>query len=130
MKKIKIIIIASLSVLIIFSITLLIIASNNKKIDEAYHTILESKSYVYDENRKMIFNVYSDTENTLIEDVSNNSYVLDLGNVSATLDNVKVYKYKIPESTLIKIETDIPNISNTVSSDSAKLIIHTLNIQK
>ena len=125
MKKIKLIIIISLSLLLIVSITIIIIASNNKKIEEGYHTILENKSYVYDENRKMVFNVYSDTENSLIADTSNNSFILDLGNLRFTLENVNVSMFKISGSTLIKIKTDIPEISNVVNSDSAKLIIYT-----
>lgn len=125
MKKVKIIIISLLSVLAITSLIIIIISSNNKKIDEAYHTILESKSYVYEENRKMVFNVYSDTAESLIEDTNTSTYTLNLGNLIYELDNIVVRKYQIPESTLFKIETDIPNVPGVVSSDKAKLIINT-----
>ena len=124
---IKIIIIITLCIIAITSIIFIIICSVNKNINEGYHTVLESKSYVYEKDRKMTFNVYSDTYDTLIADNTNNQYVLQLNNLSYELENVEVRKYKIPESTLLKIEADIPIISDSVSSDSAKLIIYTPN---
>lgn len=124
---IKIIIIVTLCIIAITSIIFIIICSVNKNINEGYHTVLESKSYVYEKDRKMTFNVYSDTYDTLIADNTNNQYVLQLNNLSYELENVEVRKYKIPESTLLKIEADIPIISDSVSSDSAKLIIYTPN---
>ncbi len=124
---IKIIIIVTLCIIAITSIIFIIICSVNKNINEGYHTVLESKSYVYEKDRKMTFNVYSDTYDTLIADNTNNQYVLQLNNLSYELENVEVRKYKIPESTLLKIEADIPIISDSVSSDSAKLIVYTPN---
>ncbi len=126
MKKIKIIIIISLSLIAIISTVIIIIASSNKNINEAYHTILENKSYIYKENRKMVFNIYSDTKETLIENSNDNKYVLNLKSFNFELDNVSVKKYEIPNSTLLKIEADIPYINKSIASDSAKLIIHTM----
>lgn len=125
MKKIKILIIIILSIVLVTTITLIIVFSNMKKTKEGYHTILENKSYVYEENRKMTFNVYSDTKVSIIGDVNNNSYILELGSLTYTLDNISVRSYGIPNSYLFKIDADIPNVSGVVSSDLAKLIIYT-----
>lgn len=127
MKKriITISIISSLLIISIVGIIFIVTYSNNKKINEGYHTIIESKSYVYEEGRRISFTVYSDTYNTLIRNTKNNSYVLKMGSLSYELENVEVERYKLEDSNLIKIYADIPYSSKTISSDSARLQIIT-----
>lgn len=128
-KIIKISIISSLVVLAIAGIITIIVYSNHKKVNEGYHTVLESKSYVYDEGRRMSFTVYSNTYNTLLRDTKNNNYVLKLGSLSYELENVEVQRYKLEDVTLLKIYADIPYTSKTISSDNAKLLILTAKYQ-
>ena len=123
--KISIIIASILSTLLILGIIFIVIFSNNKKEKEGYRTLQESKSFIYEEGRRMTFNVYSDTYLTLLDDVKNNTYELDLLTEKYTLYNVEVKKYKIDGATLIKISSDIPDIFEDVSSDNAKLMIYT-----
>lgn len=132
MKKqliIKISIIASLCILAIGGIITIIICSNNKKVAEGYHTILESRAYSYDEGRRMTFSIYSDTYSTLLNDTKNNQYILKLGDLSYELENVDVIRYKLEDYTLIKISSDLPYTSKTISSDSARLVIITTKYQ-
>ena len=128
MKKriITISIISSLLLVTIVGIICIVTYSSNKKTTEGYHTMQESKSYVYEEGRRMSFTVYSETYNTLIRDTKNNSYILRLGPLSYELENVEVERYKLDDLCLIKIYADIPFSSKTISSDSARLQIITV----
>ena len=129
MKIIKISILATLILLAIVGIISIIAVFNNKKTVEGYHTVLESKSYVCEENRRMTFNVYSETYQSLINDTKHSNYILKMSELSFELENVEVKRYKLDDITLIKIYADLPQVSRTISSDSAKLIIVTTRYQ-
>lgn len=129
MKIIKISILATLILLAIVGIISIIVVFNNKKTVEGYHTVLESKSYVCEENRRMTFNVYSETYQSLINDTKHSNYVLKMSELSFELENVEVKRYKLDDITLIKIYADLPQVSRTISSDSAKLVIVTTRYQ-
>lgn len=129
MKIIKISILATLILLAIVGIISIIVVFNNKKTVEGYHTVLESKSYVCEENRRMTFNVYSETYQSLINDTKHSNYILKMSELSFELENVEVKRYKLDDITLIKIYADLPQVSRTISSDSAKLIIVTTRYQ-
>jgi len=124
-RKISIVIISILSTMLIAGIIFIAVFSNNKKGKEGYRTLLESKSYIYEEERRMTFNIYSDTYLTLLDDVKNNNYELDLVKVKYKLYNVEVNKYKIDGATLIKVSADIPDVMEDTTSDNAKLRIYT-----
>jgi len=124
MKKIiSYIIIAILSLIIIGFIVFMFLYSNNKNIIEEYYTILESKSYIYKEDRIMSFSVYSTIEDTPIKYKDSNTYslIMDKNNYLLEIDNIKTIKSD--DAYIIKIESKIPDVITEASSINSILKI-------
>lgn len=104
MKKIIII----LYFILIIAIAFLFFYGNSKHIKLKYYTIRENLSFVYEKNRKLTFNIYSESEKPMIIYPEYNSYTLRLDNLSFTLENVEVEVIKGIDINIIKITSDMP----------------------
>ena len=98
MKRIIII----LYITLVLSLIGLFIYGNSKAINYKYYTIKENISLVYEKNRRMVFNIYSEANRPMIIYPEYNSYTLRLDTVSFTLENVKVNVYDGFDINLIK----------------------------
>lgn len=120
MKKIFILLFL-LSILMPF---LVIIIGNGKLTDFEFYSIKTNYSFVEDDNRKMNFYVYSKINNPLISYPNKNSYQIKLDNQSFFLDNVHCKEHTYKNNSLIIIEADIPNITDTeYISETCELVI-------
>lgn len=120
MKKIMLIILVIISILF----TMLFIFSNNKDSSYEYFTILESKSYVYKEDRRIDFNVYCNKDDSLISYSDKNSYSLKLDDMLIPLNDVSIKKAVVDDYYLVRIDALMPNITNDeLICKDAKLII-------
>lgn len=120
MKKIMFVLVLLIAILF----TGLFIISNNKVIEYDYFTILEAKSYVYKEGRRIDFNVYCNKNDSLISYPEKNSYSLELDDILIQLTNVSVTKGSIENYYLVKIEADMPDITdNEFICNNPNLII-------
>ena len=108
MKRIIII----LYITLVLSLVGLFVYGNSKAINYKYYTVKENISVVYEKNRRMVFNVYSDARRPMIIYPEYNSYTLRLDNVSFTLENVKIECYQSFDINLIKIEADMPELTD------------------
>lgn len=108
MKKIIFILVLLISILF----TLLFLISKNKVIEYEYMTILESKSYVFKEGRKIDFNVYCNKKDSLISFPEKNTYSLKLNDMIIPLNSIEITTGVVDGYYLIKIEADMPNITN------------------
>lgn len=120
MKKIIII----MYVILILSLSFVFVYGYSKGVDYKYYTIKENNSFVYEKNRRMTFNVYSEAKNPMIIYPDYNSYTLRLDALSFTLENVTIDKYEGFDINLIKISADMPNLTdNELISKTCKLDI-------
>ena len=120
MKKIIIII----YLVLIVSISGVMVYANSKSITSKFYTIRENYSYVYENDRKMTFNVYSTSNDTMIMYPEYNSYTLRLDKLSHTLENVKVDVLESNEINVIKITCDMPKLTDSeLVSSTCKLDI-------
>lgn len=109
MKKIIIILYFILTI----SIAFLFFYGNSKHIKLKYYTIRENISFVYEKNRKMTFNIYSESDSPMIIYPEYNSYTLRLDKLSFTLENVEIDVVKGDEINLIKITADMPSLTDS-----------------
>ena len=120
MKKIIIVIYLAL----VISIAFLFFYGNGKPINLKYYTIRENLSFVYEKNRKMTFNIYSESVNPMIIYPEYNSYTLRLDKLSFTLENVEVDVVKGSDINIIKITADMPLLTESeINSESCMLDI-------
>lgn len=112
MKKIIISVVVIL--IIVLSIELIIIINRNN--DEKFFVLPQSYGYVYDEDREIIFDVYSTKKNSLIKYTDENQYILEFDDLSFTLDNVRCESYKEDNIYHIKIIASLPDVECNVKS--------------
>lgn len=125
MKKILTIILFSISCLAILSFSIIfIIYASNKKVKEEYFTILESKSYVYEENRKMSFTIYSNKKNSLILYPDKNIYNLTIDTYDVELTDVEFDVNKYGNYYLYHMTANMPEVPLTIEDSNATLSIH------
>lgn len=109
MKKIIIILYLTL----ITGLVSLYFYGNSKKIDHRLFTIRENISVVYEKNRTMTFNVYSEIKDPMIIYPEHNSYTLRLDKLSFTLENVGIEVIDGFDINIIKIKANMPNLTNS-----------------
>jgi len=109
MKKIIIVI----YIILITSLIGLFIYGNSKAVNYKYYTIKENISVVYEKNRRMSFNVYSESNNSMIIYPEYNSYTLRLDKLSFTLENVEIDVYESYGINVIKITADMPLLTDS-----------------
>ena len=109
MKKIIIILYLTL----ITGLVSLFFYGNSKKIDHRLFTIKENISVVYEKNRYMTFNIYSEIKNPMIIYPEYNSYTLRLDKLSFTLENVSVEVVEGFDINIVKIKANMPNLTNS-----------------
>lgn len=101
---------------VIIGFIIVIMISNKKDIKDDYYTILENKSYVMKENRRITFTIYSKKSESLITYESENKYYLLLDNMTYNLEDVIINKYDLDDLYLYKIEAKLPNLAESISS--------------
>lgn len=110
---------------LILSLIIVLIVGSNKEIDFEFYSIKENYSFVEADNRRMSFNVYSKTEKPLISYPERNNYHVKLDSQSFDLENVKIENNGFGDKYLIKITSDVPDITDDeYISLSFKLIIN------
>ena len=109
MKKIIIL----LYLILIVGLTSLYFYGNSKPVDYKIYTIKENLSYVYEKNRTMTFNLYSEINNPMIIYPEYNSYTLRLDNISYTLDGISIEVYESFDINIIKITANMPNLTDS-----------------
>ena len=107
---------------------LLCLYSKGKNYKEEFYTIKESKSYVIDDEREMVFNIYSTTKESYITFVEKNTYSLILDDLELELNNIRIKEYSLNDMTLIKIYARVPNITESeISYPNSTLLIENQN---
>lgn len=119
MKKISLI----LLILFTLGITGLIIYSNYKPTELEVYSILESTGYVYEEDRDLNFNLYSNQKNPLFTYTSESIYSLNTDTSYLLLTDVSCQSFEIKNGYIHKFSAKIPNLSSTIMFNNAKLNI-------
>lgn len=88
-----------------------------------YFTLKKNYSYIYEENRKMEFEIFTTSNDSLITYEDINSYSLKLNDLVYSLENVESKYSYIDDVSLIIISCDVISTMDEIYSDSAKLII-------
>jgi len=118
-RIIKIIAFIFFIISLIVSTILIIVISNNKQTILNLYTVMENRSYIYEEGRRFNISVYSNLDNNLTIYPSENEYYLILDNYEQKLTNPKIEEYKGLNDKLYKYEFDLPKPSDVLSSDNA-----------
>lgn len=116
--KLKGILLSILIISFIGALIILIIYINSNKKEEKYFSILESKSYIFEENRKMNVDVYSTIDNSIIEDINSSNYELNIGNNKYMVTDIEIQKYEINNYYLYHFIFDIPQVNSEVCGNS------------
>ncbi len=69
---------------------LLVYFIRQREIEEDFYVLPQNKSYVYEEGRRMSFEIYSKRKDTLICYPENNQYILLMNDLQYTLNNVSI----------------------------------------
>lgn len=78
--------------------------------EEFYYYLPQAKSYVYKEDRKMNFEIYSNSDDSIIRYVENNEYRIKSNDETYILTNVSVDMVKQENIYLYIIEADVLNL--------------------
>lgn len=101
---------------IIIGFIIVIYISNKKDISDEYYTILENKSYVIKDNRRINFTIYSKKDESLITYEKENKYYLILEDMTYLLEDVTINKYDLDDIYLYKLDAKLPLLPKSISS--------------
>ncbi len=117
MKKI------ALFVLILFTvgITALLFYSNFKTVELEVYSILESTGYVYEDDRNINFNLYSNQKNPAFIYTNENIYSLESNSSFLLLSEVQCETFEVKNGYIHKFSAKIPDLSTTLILNNSKL---------
>ena len=107
----------------IIGIVILYFYSENKSVSELFYAIDSHYSFIYEEKRRYNIDIYSDSNNSIIEYENENIYQIINNNDIYTLANPKINKSKINNYYIYQLSFDIFDIG----SDS--LLLENANVK-
>lgn len=95
-------------ILLCGGLVLLVYFSGKRAEEEEFYILPQHKSYVYEEGRRMSFEVYSSIADSLLRYPDKNQYLLKTENMTYTLEETAVEVYPQGRHYLIVISCDVP----------------------